>query len=310
MNDSNDKKTPKTSKRARFIRAIVSWYLSRIDARTADVNATRERFDTLAGRLRLAKGVQVKNDTVAGLPSEWLTPQDASSDTLLLYWHGGAYLMGSCRSHHAMVSHIANAAGVRALLPEYRLAPEYRFPAALDDAVKLYRQLLADGVPPQKIVVAGDSAGGNLTVAMLLALRHGGDPMPRAAVLLSPWLDLSGTGESMVTRKDKDPLFKPEDLPAVVERYCDECELKNPLVSPVYANAAGLPETLIQVGDDEILLSDSERFAENIRAAGGKVDLDVWPGMWHVWQMFGGLIPEARKGTDKLGKFIREKLTD
>lgn len=310
MPDANDKKKVRISKRARCIRAIVAWYLSRIDARTSDVYVTRKRFDNLAGKLRLAKGVNVKNDTVAGLPAEWLTPEGASSDTVLLYWHGGAYLMGSCRSHHAMVSHIASAAGIRALLPEYRLSPEHRFPAALDDAVKLYRQLLADGVPPQKIVVAGDSAGGNLAVAMLLALRHGGDPMPKATVLLSPWLDLAGTGESMVTRKDKDPLFKPEDLPAVVERFCDVSDLKNPMVSPVYANAAGLPETLIQVGDDEILLSDSQRFADNIRAAGGKVHLDVWPGMWHVWQMFGGLIPEARKGTVKLGMFIREKLAD
>ncbi|NNC78308.1 MAG: alpha/beta hydrolase [Woeseiaceae bacterium] len=308
MTNPDDKKTAKISKRARFIRAIVAWYLDRIDARTADVLVTRKRFDKMAGKLRPAKNVEIKSDTVADLPAEWLTPAGAADDSLMLYWHGGAYLMGSCQSHRAMVSHIAKAAGVRALVPEYRLAPEHRFPAALDDAVKLYRQLIADGVKPEKIVVAGDSAGGNLTVAMLLALRHAGDPMPKATVLLSPWLDLGATGETMVTRKDQDPLFDPAELPHVVERFCDDDKLKNPIVSPVYANVAGLPETLIQVGDDEILLSDSVRFAENIRAAGGKVHLDVWPGMWHVWQMFGGLIPEARRGTDKLGKFIREKL--
>lgn len=310
MSNPEDKPRAMISRRARIIRAITAWYLKRIDARTADVSRTRKRFDYLAGKLKPAKDVEIRADTVAGLPAEWLTPTEAKPDAVLLYWHGGAYLMGSSRSHRAMVSHIASSAGVRALVPEYRLAPEHRFPAALDDAQKLYRQLLADGILPSNIIVAGDSAGGNLAVAMLLALRHAGEPMPRATVLLSPWLDLAATGESIVTRKDRDPLFDPDDLPFVVSQFCDDDERKNPLVSPVFAHLAGLPDTYIQVGDDEILLSDSERYAEKLRAAGGSVVLEVWPGLWHVWQMFGGLIPEARRGTDKLGQYIKDKLAE
>lgn len=310
MPGPKEKTSVSISKRARVIRAITSWYLNRIDAKTADVPKTRKRFDYLTGKLKPARDVEIRADTLAGLPVEWLTPAEAKPDAVLLYWHGGAYLMGSSRSHRAMVSHIASSAGVRALVPEYRLSPEHRFPAALEDAQKLYRQLLADGILPSNIIVAGDSAGGNLAVAMLLALRHAGDPMPRATVLLSPWLDLAGTGESIVTRKDRDPLFDPDDLPFVISQYCDDDEQKNPLVSPVYANLAGLPDTYIQVGDDEILLSDSERFAEKLRAAGGSAELEVWPGMWHVWQMFGGLIPEARRGTNKLGQYIRDKFAE
>ncbi|MDX1515973.1 MAG: alpha/beta hydrolase [Woeseiaceae bacterium] len=303
-----DTNPTKSSTRARALRRLTSWYLKRIDARTADVAEARKRLDFFAGLLSPADDVEIRADSVAGLRAEWLTPAGAGTDKLLLYWHGGGYIMGSCRSHRSIVSHIARQAGVRALVAEYRLAPEHRFPAAIDDSVGVYHELLQQGMQPRDIAVAGDSAGGGLTVAMMLSLRHAGLPLPRAAALLSPWLDLSGSGDSMQSRRGQDPWFDPDDLPTVVDYYCDDDQRRNPLVSPVFANVAGLPRTLIQVGDDEILLSDSQRFADKLREQGIDVALDVWPRMWHVWQMFVGLMPESEAAIDKLAAFIRESL--
>ena len=297
-----------TSWQAKFIRATSALYMSLKDAETVDVFETRTRLDRVAAMVPRASGVDVASTRIADCNAEWLVPKDVPEDKLLLYWHGGAYIMGSCASHRPVVSHLARDAGVRALLPEYRLAPEHPFPAAIEDAVAVYRQLLAEGFEPGNIAVAGDSAGGGLTVAMLLSLRDAGDPLPGAVALLSPWLDLSGSGESMATREEHDPWFSPEDLPHVTRYYCDSTDLTNPLVSPVYADLSGLPRTLIQVGNDEILLSDSERMAAQMRAAGDDVTIDVWPGMWHVWQMFIGLMPESKAAVEKLGAFIDESL--
>jgi acetyl esterase/lipase len=296
------------SRRARFVRWITGWYLNLFDMDSLAVAKVRKRLDFFAGMVPTARGVQVKKDSVAGLYAEWLTPAGAPEDKLLLYWHGGAYVIGSCKSHRPFVSHIARQAGIRALLPEYRLAPEHPFPAAVEDSVNVYRALLRQGYEPANIIVGGDSAGGGLAVAMLLSLREAGDPLPGAMILLSPWLDLSGQGDSMITRAGRDPWFHAQHLAAITRYYCDEGELTNALASPVFADAAGLPQSLIQVGDDELLLSDSERFAENIRAGGGQVEIDVWPHMWHVWQMFIGLMPESRRAVEKLGTYIRKTI--
>jgi monoterpene epsilon-lactone hydrolase len=294
-----------SSRRARIVRWITSWYIQRIDVRTADVHKIRKRLDFIGRLLLRAFGVRVERTTIAGLYAEWLRPKRAPDDKVLLYLHGGAYVIGSCRSHGQMVSHIARAAGINALVPEYRLAPEHKFPAAIEDCVAVYRELLASGIRPENIVIAGDSAGGGLTVAMLLSLRDGGDPLPAAAVLLSPYLDVTASGESATTRADQDPWFHASDMEVVVSNYCGTDEVKKSLVSPVFAEVQGLPPVLIQVGDDEILLSDSTRFADKIRAAGGTVDIEIWPEMWHVFQLFVGKMPEARRAINKIGDYVR-----
>ncbi|MEJ2172823.1 MAG: alpha/beta hydrolase [Woeseiaceae bacterium] len=298
------------SLRAQLMRAVTGRYFQSIKASRTDVQAMRRRWHTLAHILPVARGVARRGAHIAGLKAEWLTPDGAARDKALLYLHGGAYVMGNCSTHRQLASHIARAAGVPAVLPEYRLAPEHPFPAAVNDAIAAYRALLAMGFSPEDIVIAGDSAGGGLSMSMLLALRDAGDALPRAACLLSPWLDLAGSGESMRTRAGRDPWFRPEFLPLISRYYCDETELRNPLVSPVYANLSNLPPLYIQVGDDELLLSDSTRIAEAARSAGVDVELEVWPDMWHVFQAFMHQVPESRKAIRKIGAYMRRALAD
>lgn len=297
-----------TSLRAKFVRRTTRAFFKTIDAEKADVHAMRKTWHSAAKVLWTPRKVRVEEAKIHGLTAEWLTPKGAPEDKLLLYLHGGAYVMGNCATHRQLVSYLAKYSGIKALLPEYRLAPEHPFPAAIDDAVGLYRSLLADGYAAGNIVIAGDSAGGGLTTATLLSLRDARDPLPAAACLLSPWLDLTATGESMTTRAKKDPWFQPEDMPIVAAYYCREDQLRNPLVSPVFADLSGLPPLYIQVGEDEILLSDSTRAADKVKAAGGEVEIEIWPGMWHVFQAFLVQVPESKKAVKKIGAYVRKAL--
>ncbi len=294
-----------SSIRAKIIRWITSAYIRRVDVANVDFKKIRRLWDFLGRLMITAFGVRVERDEINGLYAEWLTPKDHMEGKLLLYLHGGGYIVGGCDMHRQMVSHIARAGRILTLLPEYRLSPEHKFPAAIDDAVAVYRSLLKMGLKPQDIVFAGDSAGGGLSVATLLALRDAGDPLPAAAVLLSPFLDVTGSGESMKTRAEQDPWFREKDLAIVADHYCEPHQRSFPLVSPVFADIEGLPPMFIQVGDDEILLSDSERIADQCVAAGIEVELQVWPEMWHVFQMFVGKMPESRQAIDKMGAYIQ-----
>jgi acetyl esterase/lipase len=226
----------------------------------------------------------------------------------MLYLHGGAYVFGNCSTHRQLVSYVARSCNVRALVIEYRLAPEHPFPAAVEDSLAAYRALRDEGYGPGDIVLAGDSAGGGLVMALLLSLRDAGEQMPAGAVMLSPWLDLTASGDSMTTRATRDPWFKPPDMPIIASYYCEEDDYRNPLVSAVYADVAGLPPIYIQVGDDEILLSDSTRIAEKLDAAGVEVTLEIWPDMFHVFQVFVHQMPESREAINKFVPFVRSRL--
>jgi len=295
------------SLRARLVRFMSREYFKRVGP-DSDVAELRKSWDEIAGRLKVAPGVRLREASVGGVRCEWLLPAGCDESKVLLYLHGGAYLLGSARTHRRMVSFIAKAAGMRALLPDYRLAPEHPFPAALEDAIAVFSSLLAAEIPPQNIAIGGDSAGGGLAMATLMSARDAAEPMPAAACLLSPWLDLACEGETVESRGGLDPWFRAADMPEIVRRYCDPKDIRNPLVSPVYGDAFGMPPTLIQVGDHEILLSDSTRMTDRISAAGGEVLLQVWPGMWHVWQYFIGQMPESRRAIDQIGKFLQTKV--
>jgi acetyl esterase/lipase len=298
------------SRRAKFIRWLTGRYIKKLNIREAPVPKMRERLD-LVGRLgRRAKGIGIEVSEIAGLHAEWYRPANAKSGKVFLYLHGGAYALGSCDSHRGLVTHIALAGNVATLLPEYRLAPENPFPAGLQDCVAVYKALLEKGYSPKDIIVGGDSAGGGLTVATMLQLRHDGVPLPRASVLLSPFLDMTASGESMKTRAAQDPWFEPDNISVVTGHYCPDEDLRNPLLSPVFANVAGLPPTLIHVGDDEILLSDSTRIATLLKEAGVAVELTIYPELWHVFQLFIGAMPESRASVDAIGAYIREAFSE
>lgn len=241
-----------------------------------------------------------------GVPSEWVIPAGMGSERVILYLHGGAYNAGSTRSHRALAANIAYAARARALTIDYRLAPEHPYPAALVDAFSAYKWLLELGIRPEQITVAGDSAGGGLTIALLVALRERRVPMPAAAVVLSPWTDLTDSGESWQENAKADYMINGAKLKEAARLYLKDTSPQTPLASPVYANLEGLPPLLIQVGSEEVLLSDSQRLAENARLSGVDVKLDVWEGMQHVWHFAASFVPEARQAIEKVGEFIRE----
>jgi acetyl esterase/lipase len=270
--------------------------------------------DARAGFEMMTQVLQVKDETkreavsANGVPGEWIT-NDASTDAVTLYYlHGGGYSIGSVNTHATMVSQIARAAKARALSMDYRLAPEHPFPAALDDALAGYGWLLAQGIDSKRIVIGGDSAGGGLAAATLVALRDAGDPLPGAAVLLSPWTDLAGTGESMQTRAELDPMIPAmEGVSPMALWYTGDRPATDPLISPLYADLHGLPPLLIHVGDHEVLLSDSTRFAEKAEAAGVDVTLKVWDEMIHVFQFFP-MLPEGQQAIAEIGEWVKSKI--
>jgi acetyl esterase/lipase len=268
-----------------------------------------ELTDRLMGTPRYLRVARVD---AGGVPAEWEVPTGAADERVLLYFHGGAWVYGSPASYRGMVGQLARAAGVKALSVEYRLAPQYPFPIPLEDCLAAYRWLLGQGYAPNKIALGGDSAGGNLVLAALLALRDAGDPMPAAAVCLSPATDLTCSGESMRTRREREVLLNhlvsSANNPGVVPYYAAGHDLRDPLLSPLFGDLRGLPPILIHVGDDEILLSDSTQFVERACAAGVDARVVVWPAMWHVFQMHAPLMPEARESLRQLGEFIRAKL--
>jgi monoterpene epsilon-lactone hydrolase len=250
----------------------------------------------------------VKSEPVSanGVDAEWITAPGAAADRVVLYLHGGGYILGSVKTHRDLIGRISRAAQARALALNYRLGPENPFPAAVDDALAGYRCLLDNGIKPSRITVAGDSAGGGLTVAALLAIRDAGLQVPAAGVCMSPWVDLEQTGDSMTTRAKADPVVQREGLVGMAQAYLGGKNPRTPLASPLYADLKGLPPLLIQVGDAETLLDDATRIAARARAAGVQVKLEVWPEMIHVWQLFASFLPEGQEAVEGIGKFIRD----
>lgn len=265
----------------------------------------RRRMDS-AGRLqRMPRGTAIAPDVANGVPGEWVIPAGASPTRVIYYLHGGGYSLGSIVSYRAFVARLAGAANARAFHIDYRLAPENKFPAALEDALAGYRWLIAQGTDPRSIVVAGDSAGGGLSLALLVALRDAGDPLPAAAVLLSPWTDLAFTGDSLRTRANADPIFGPDGKSnRLAARYLGDIDPRTPLVSPLYAELRDLPPLLIHVGTDEMILDDSTRIADRARVAGVKVTLKIWPGLWHVFQLIA-FLPESGQSVGEIGAFVQ-----
>lgn len=264
----------------------------------------RVGFEARAAPIPVAEGSTFDAVDAGGVPAYWIAGNDVAGDRTILYLHGGGYCVGSPTSHRALVAALSIASGSRALSVHYRLAPEHPHPAALDDALVAYRFLLRSGVDPKRIVIAGDSAGGGLTMATLIALRDAGDPLPSGAVCLSPWVDLEALGESMTTQAARDPMVKREPLLEWAGHYLGSLPPRTPLAAPLHADLAGLPPLLIQVSNAETLFDDSTRLVERLQAANVPVTLQVYEDMFHVFQ-FCPFLPESIEAIDHIGKFIR-----
>jgi acetyl esterase/lipase len=273
--------------------------------REPDVAAIRNGLEQLAAMAPPYEGVFLSGVNAGGVPAEWVAVPGSDGKGVILYFHGGGYTAGSLSSHRNMVSRLATEAGRLLLAVDYRLAPEHPFPAAVDDAVAAYRWLVnQEGVPAGKVIVGGDSAGGGLALAALIKLKEEGDPLPRAAFCLSPWTDLAMTGDSIRTKAAEDPFIEPRALDFLAGQYLQGADPKHPLASPLYADLAGLPPLLIQVGERECLLDDSLRLAEKAKAAGVDVTIDVWPEMIHVFQSFAPVAPEGVAGIRRVAEYI------
>ena len=251
--------------------------------------------------------VKVEHVTAGNTPAEWLRPPSAEAGRVVLYLHGGGYVIGSPRSHRHLAAAIAAAAGASALLLDYRLAPEHPFPAAVDDARAAYRWLLDQGIAPARIVIAGDSAGGGLTVATLLALREAGLPLPAAGVCISPWVDLTCSGASYQSKAAVDPIVRQAGVAEMARAYLGSTDPRNPLASPLFADLRGLPPLLIHVGGDEVLLDDAVALAERAKAAGVDATLEEYDRMVHVWHWFLPMLDEAQAAVESIGRFARAR---
>jgi|SRR5579872_1717487 len=258
----------------------------------------------------LPAGVQVRRATVAGLACEWHRPGELESNRTILFLHGGGFVLGDYVTHRNFASRVALATGARTLVPNYRLAPEDPFPAGVQDAVAAYDALLGEGVSPSRLVVMGDSAGGGLAASLLLSLRDSGRPLPALGVVISPWTDLTLSGESYRTRVDLDPIDREQLLRRMAAMYVPKGDPATPLASPLFGDLRGLPPLFIQAGDHEVLLDDSVKFAESARAAGVDVEIEVWPEMWHGWYMAAPALPEANEVITRIGAYVRRRMPD
>lgn len=267
----------------------------------------RAGMDAFGAMAQLPEGLTVESIDIAGLPAELLTPKGADTARALLYLHGGGYCSGSPTSHRALASKLATAIGAVALVPHYRLAPEARFPAAVDDAVKAYRHLLGDGIEPGRIVIAGDSAGGGLTIATAIAIRDSGLPQPACLFAISPWVNLGQTGAAYAAVLD-DPMLTREALQEFADAYLQGEGPHHPLASPALADLHGLPPMLLHAGGAEILASDTTLLAERAGLAGVEVRAEIWPEMIHVWHAFSDWLGAGRRAIDEAAVWIRGKL--
>ncbi|KIU44569.1 MULTISPECIES: alpha/beta hydrolase [Bradyrhizobium] len=275
---------------------------------TRETTVAQMRSDWDAAFAGCSVPVTCQPVSAGGVGGEWIVPANASRDKAILYFHGGGFRIGSVASHRDLIARIADASGCRVLAIDYRLAPEHRFPAALDDALIAYRYLRDRGLRAADIAFVGDSAGGNLVLAAMLAARERGWPLPAAGALMSPWTDLAATGASYESRAEADPIHQRAMILALAKNYLGkDGDPRDPLASPLYADLAGLPPLLVQAGDRETVRDDAVGLAARAEAVGVAVELEVWDGMIHVFQLFPE-IPQAREAIASLAKFLRNHL--
>jgi len=275
-----------------------------VDSKTS-IPRLREEVERGAGFFgKLPPGFELQPVSINGLKAEWMFPPSAQKEKAILYFHGGGLVVGSVRAHRSIVAKFVKGSGIGALVFDYALAPEHPFPEGLNDSIAAYKYLLAEGIKPAKIVFAGDSGGGNLCLATMLALKDKGIPLPAAAVVLSPWTDLKNTGESLITNLELDTLCWKDAQEVFAKYYAGENDPGLPLISPLYGDLKGLPPLLIYAGSDELLRDDSTRFAAKARDASVDVTLRIGKGLFHCYPACSPLFPEAKQAMDEICAFI------
>ena len=286
---------------------VIELLTSRERPENPTIEDSRAGFEKLARVVGGSTPASVRQVDAGGVPSELVSAEGASSDTVTLYLHGGGYVIGSPRTHREFARRLSVASQAEVLVIDYRLAPEDPFPAPVEDAVSAYRWLLDEGYAPERLSIAGDSAGGGLTAATLVSIRDQGLPLPACGVCLSPWVDMEGLGDSMTTRADRDPMVQKEGLVAMAGVYLADADPRSPLAAPVYADLSGLPPLLIQVGGSETLFDDATRLDEKARAAGVETTFEEWEDMIHVWHIFAPMLDEGQAAIQRMAEFMRDK---
>jgi len=288
---------------ARFWRFVLSRFFKIQGQTLAENRAFAEQGKKF---IRIPKGISIEAVNIDGINAEWIIPSGSLQDNVIIHLHGGGYVTGGIHTHKMMCILMAQTLKMKVLVPEYRLAPEHPFPAALEDAVKVYGWILAQNILSKNIIISGDSAGGGLSVAVAIQLHREKESLPSALICMSPWVDLTHRGKSHIIKAASEAVLTIEILKEWSLYYTTKENFFNPLVSPVYADLHELPPMLIQVGSDEILLDDSLMLAEKAKADGVDVTLKVWDGLWHVWQSLGNLIPESQKAFEEIAMFLHE----
>jgi len=289
--------------KSRFFYHLVKYSISRNQKRQLSITAMRAAEARRV--MKMPRGVLSEEANVGGLRGEWHRPASGDGASILLYLHGGAYVVGSFKTHRSLGANLAKVSGFSTFVVNYRLAPEDPFPAAVDDAIAVYKALKEE-FPEASIAIAGDSAGGGLSLALAISLKERGLPAPVAMALLSPWTDLSLSNATHATKAKVDPFFPNTSvLRGAARAYAGGNSLTHPLISPQFARLQGLPPTLIHVGELETLLDDSLLIAKRLHAAGVNVIVHVFPRMWHVWQAFAGHFREADESINEIGEFLK-----
>ena len=285
--------------------AVIEMLSSRDSLENPTVEDSRERFEQFARAVGGDTPASVRRVDADGVPADLVSAAGASSGKAILYLHGGGYVIGSSATHGELARRLSVAAEADVLVIDYRLAPENPFPAPVEDAVTAYKWLIGQGCDPGGVAIAGDSAGGGLTVATLVSLRDQDLPLPACGVCISPWVDMEGLGESMNSRASLDPMVQREGLVGMADTYLNGADPRTPLAAPLYADLNGLPPLLIQVGTSETLYDDSTRLAERAEAAGVETCFESWEEMIHVWHLFAPMLDEGQRAIERIGEFVR-----
>jgi monoterpene epsilon-lactone hydrolase len=297
------------SKQTELVRDMIKSIVSSGLQPGLSIEARRKFFETTMAPLGLLADTQIEKINVISIPAEWVSAPGAQPERVLLYLHGGGYCIGSCNTHRDLAARLSQVTGARALSLDYRLAPEHPFPAAVEDATTAFRWLLNEGIPSEHIIIGGDSAGAGLTLATLLSLRDAGERLPATAVFLSGWMDMTCSGESHNICADMDIMVKKDDLKQWREWYIGHVDPPPLLSSPLHGDLRGLPPMIIHVGSDETLRDDSKLLAKQAHAAGVEAKLEIWDGMWHVFQQAAVLgVPESQAALDQIGEFVRKHI--